>query len=121
VVSVTREDIEDLFAPCARVSVRRMFGGHGIYAGAAMVAIEAGGSVYLKADEATRASFEAEGCPPFTYEARGRTNRLGFFRLPEAAWEDPDEMRKWYDLARIAAEKAARPRNSGRRQAKSPA
>lgn len=106
-MSVTREDIEDLFAPCARVSVRRMFGGHGVYAEGVMVAIETGGAVYMKADAESRGAFEAAGSVPFSYEARGRTMQLGYFRLPEAAWEDPQDLAQWLGLAHKAAERAA--------------
>lgn len=117
-MSVTREDIEDLFAPCARVSVRRMFGGHGIYADGLMVAIETGGAVYMKADAETKGAFETAGSAAFSYEVRGRTQRLGFFRLPESAWEDPEDLEFWFILARNAAERAAQTKARPRKPTK---
>jgi DNA transformation protein len=102
-----RADIEDLFAGVARVGVKRMFGGQGVYAGGRMVALEAGGVLYMKVDDVTRPAFEAAGSEPFTYEARGRTMRIGYWRLPEAAFDDAEALRGWFDLACDAAERAA--------------
>ena len=44
------EAIKDLFAAFGTVTVRRMFGGAGIYADGVMIAIAFDGEVYLKAD-----------------------------------------------------------------------
>ena len=48
-----RDGLEELFAPFAVVSVRRMFGGHGVYADGLCFALEIGGEVYLKVDAET--------------------------------------------------------------------
>lgn len=112
------EAIEDLFAPAARVSVRRMFGGKGIFVEGVMVGLEADGVLYLKADESTAAAFEAEGCEPFVYGEGGkRVIITSYRRMPEGAFEDPDELRRWYAMARDAAFRTAREKKPRRRKA----
>lgn len=103
-----REAIEDLFAPAARVFVRRMFGGQGIFVEGIMVALEAGGVLYLKSDDATAPAFDAEGCGPFAYGEGGKRVITSYRRMPESAFEDPDELRRWYAMARDAAFRKAR-------------
>jgi DNA transformation protein len=109
------EAIEDLFAPAAHVSVRRMFGGKGIFVEGIMVGLEADGVLYLKADEATAAAFDAEGCGPFAYGEGGRRVITSYRRMPESAFEDPDELRRWYAMARDAAFRKAREKKPRRR------
>ncbi len=105
---MNREAIEDLFAPVAHVAVRRMFGGQGIFVDGVMVALEADGTLYLKADDETAARFDAEGCEAFAYGAGEKRVLTSYRRMPEAAFEDPDELRSWYALARDAAFRKAR-------------
>jgi DNA transformation protein and related proteins len=69
---VDADHIVELFAAFGPVTVRRMFGGAGIYAEGAMFAIVADGMIYLKADGRTIPDFEREGLKPFTYVAKGR-------------------------------------------------
>lgn len=113
-------DIEDLFAPAARVDVRRMFGGKGIFSGDRMVGLESDGVIYLKTDAETEPAFVAAGCECFSYGTKaGRTVTLPYRRLPEDAFEDPDALRRWYGLAvqaafRQAGEKRTRQASHGR-------
>ena len=67
-------------ASCSRafgpVTVRRMFGGAGIYADGTMFALVADGVIYLKADEQNVPAFEREQLEPFTYATKdGRRAR----------------------------------------------
>ena len=57
------------------MSVRRLFGGAGLYVDGVMFAILSKDVIYLKADDGTRAAFEREGCAPFSYQAKGRQAR----------------------------------------------
>lgn len=67
------ERYRDLFAPWGTVSVRRMFGGLGIYREGLMFALVADGELYFKTDRETVATFEAAGGRQFVYEAKGKT------------------------------------------------
>lgn len=51
--------IKELMAPLGPVTVRRMFGGAGIFADGLMIALVAGDTLYLKADGESRVNFEA--------------------------------------------------------------
>jgi len=98
-----RKAIEDLFSPFGQVVVKRMFGGHGVYADGLMFALEAFGEIYLKPDEESRPVFEAQGLRPFIYESLRGTMVMSYRLMPEAAHEDVDVLREWCDRARQAA------------------
>ena len=96
----------ELLAGAGRVRSRRMFGGHGLYVDDLFVAIIAFDRLYLKADDATRPQFEAAGCEPFVYEAKGRSVSLGYRTVPAEAMESPALMQPWVRLAIAAALRA---------------
>jgi DNA transformation protein and related proteins len=96
--------------PC---TAKRMFGGWGIGTDGMNIAILAnlgdGDTLWLKVNDATRAEFEAAGCGPFTYEARGQRVSLGYYNVPADAMESPPLMLPW---ARLASQAALVARNS---------
>jgi DNA transformation protein and related proteins len=102
--------IRDLFAPFGPVTVRRMFSGAGIFAEGLMFGLIVRDVIYLKADEASIADFEREGCKPFTYTRGKKSGRpsehaLPYWRLPERLYDDPDELAVWAKRAFAAAER----------------
>jgi DNA transformation protein len=100
------EYIAELFSAYGRVSVRRMFGGAGIFADGLMIALSVDGVIFLKADDRTIPEFEREGLRPFSYETRGGTHTLkSYWRMPERLYDEPDELAGW---ARRALESARR-------------
>jgi DNA transformation protein and related proteins len=101
------DDLGALFAPFGRVTVKRMFGGHGVYAEALCFAIEHGGEVFLKVDAESQPSFAASGSSPFIYNAGGKGRPTSFWRLPSAASEEDAELRHWAALGLEAARRAA--------------
>lgn len=96
--------------PC---TAKRMFGGWGIGTDGMNIAILAnlgeGDTLWLKVNGDTRAQFEAAGCAPFTYEARGKSVSLGYYNVPAEAMESPPLMLPW---ARLALQAALVARNS---------
>ena len=66
------EFLNDALSGFGTVSVRRMFGGAGVYVDGVMFGLVADDTLYLKADDATRRAFEVEGQGPFVYGSRGR-------------------------------------------------
>lgn len=101
------EGLKALFEPFGAVSVRRMFGGHGVYADDLCFAIETRGEVYLKVDSDNEALFVAAGSSPFTYEMKGKPKQMAYWRLVEAAYDEPDELTRWARLGLEAARRAA--------------
>lgn len=119
------ETIADLFSAFGPVRLRRMFGGAGLYVDGLMFALEAGGELYLKADAGLAADLAARGSAPFSYMAKtGPRTMTGFWRVPESAFDDADDLsalsRRALDVARTAArEKAARAAGAPRKKARS--
>ena len=106
------ESIRDLFGALGPIRVRRMFGGQGVFLDELMFALEAGGELYLKADEASFGSFREAGSRQFFYMKQGRPMPLNFWRLPDSGVDDPDEAARWGRLAVAAARRAAAAKNS---------
>jgi DNA transformation protein and related proteins len=101
------DDLRALFEPFGPVTVKRMFGGHGVYAAALCFAIEHGGEVFLKVDAESQPGFAAAGSSPFIYKAGGKARPTSFWRLPSAAHDDGAELRHWAALGLEAAQRAA--------------
>ena len=111
--------IGDLFAAFGKVTVRRMFGGSGIFADGLMIALVADGLVYLKVDESLTAEFEREGLGPFSYATKnGRHTIQSYWRMPERLYDDPDELARWakrsLEVARRRAPRHRRPERPSR-------
>jgi len=104
----------EMLAPLGAVRARRMFGGHGLYIDDLFVALVAFDRLYLKTDADSRARFEAAGCQPFAYEARGKPVTVSaYWSAPAEAMESPALMAPWARLAvqaAVAARGAVKPR-----------
>jgi len=100
---------EELFGPLGTISVRKMFGGGGIYCDGVMFALIADGAIYMKADARSQADFEAEGLGPFVYQGKARPVAMSYWRMPERLLDDPDEALNWGRVA-VRAARAAQTR-----------
>lgn len=90
------EWVREHFDGLGRLEIKRMFGGAGVYASGVMFALLDDGVVWLKADEVLAEAFREAGCRQFTYPTKdGRTMAMGYWTLPEAALDDPDEAVAW--------------------------
>ena len=102
------EDVCELFAAFGTVTVRRMFGGAGIYAEETMFALVHDGVIYLKADAQSAPDFERENLAPFTYTTRGgKRGVMSYRRMPDRLYDDPDELAVWAREALAAARRGA--------------
>jgi DNA transformation protein len=112
------DHISELFAAYGPVSVRRMFGGFGIYGNGTMFALVHDGVIYLKADAASVAAFEREGQGPFTYNTKGGKRAImSYRRMPERLYDEADELAVWARQALMAAERSARAKPARERRA----
>ena len=109
------EALKALFEPFGSVTVKRMFGGSGIYAEGLCFAIELKGEVFLKTDSLSRADFSAADSAPFTYVAKGKSRPTSYWRLPAIAHDEADELRRWARMGPDAARRAAAARAKGKR------
>ncbi len=98
--------IEEMFEAVGPVTIRRMFGGKGIYARGIIFALELRGELMLKGDDDSAALLEQAGAKRWRYEGRsGRLVAMPYWTVPDEALDDPDMMAKW---ARIALDAAIR-------------
>jgi len=106
------EAIIELFQEFGPVSVRRMFGGAGIFVDGRMIGLVSRGVIYLKADAETIPAFEQERLAPFSYATReGERKLTSYWRMPDRLYDDIEELARWARAAHGAAlRKAARPK-----------
>lgn len=98
------EFLKDQLSEFGAVTIRRMFGGAGIYRDGLMFALVASDVVYFKADDVNRPDFEALGLGPFVYAGKdGRNTIMSYWRAPESCLDDPSEMADWAARAFAAA------------------
>lgn len=96
--------IEEMFEPLGPVSIRRMFGGKGIYYNGLILALEVYGEILLKADSVSAPLFEASGAEQWVYGSKkGKPAAMPYWSIPEEAVDDPDVMKTWLQLAYEAA------------------
>ena len=101
------ESIRELFAEFGPVSVRRMFGGVGIFVEDHMIGLVSREIIHLKADETTIPDFEREGLTPFSYSTKNGERKLtSYWRMPDRLYDDPEELARWARAAQAVALRA---------------
>jgi DNA transformation protein len=119
------EFIHELFSQFRPVTIKRMFGGAGLYSEGLMFGLVFDGMIYLKVDESSIPDFEREGSQPFVYTRAKSPGRVGrnstsYWRLPERLYDDPDALAVWAARALAIAERSkAVPSARGKKKAPS--
>jgi len=102
------EFLREQLASLGRVTMRRMFGKTGVFCDGLMFAMVTDDTLYFRVDDHNRAVFkEAESFPPLSYEKKGSTIDLSFWRAPERLFDEPDELITWARAAVAAARRVA--------------
>jgi DNA transformation protein len=102
------EFLREQFALLGPVAMRRMFGKTGVFCDGLMFGMVTENTLYFRVDDHNRADFkEAEVFPPLSYEKKGRTIDLSFWRAPERLFDEPDELLTWARAAVAAARRVA--------------
>jgi DNA transformation protein len=105
--AMRQDEIEEVFAGLGRVSVKRMFGGKGVFHQGLMVGVEFAGELLLKTDETSAPAFEAAGSRRWSYQRKGgKVIPMSYWTIPPDAFDDPDLMARWVRLAFEAALRA---------------
>jgi DNA transformation protein and related proteins len=115
------EFVAELFTPMGSVSIRRMFGGAGVFRDGLMFALLGDDTIYLKTDPTLRADLEAEGGAAFlwTKPSTGEQIDMGYVSLPSSAMDDSDEASRWAGRALgVAKARAAAKLQPGPRKRK---
>ena len=116
------EFLREQLAPLGRVTMRRMFGKTGVFSDGLMFGMVTNDTLYFRVDDHNRAAFkEAASFPPLSYEKKGCTIDLSFWRAPERLFDEPDELVTWARAALAAARRVAAKRDgtAPRRKSKS--
>lgn len=88
------EYVRDQLSEWGEVSVRRMFGGAGLYRFGKMFALVADDVVYLKVDETNREKYLAAGSEPLKPFPH-RATVLSFYEVPPEVLESPEKFGQW--------------------------
>jgi DNA transformation protein and related proteins len=108
----------ELLEPLGRITVRRMFGGAGLYADGLIVGLEIEGTLYLKTDGQTRQAFVDAGGAPFVYDGKGKPITTSYWTAPDDAMDSPEAMRAWARLALEASLRSAASKKPAKKAAK---
>jgi len=92
------EYIRDQLREWGLISVRKMFGGAGLYRDGKMFGLVAEDVVYLKVDDTNRKKYEAAGSRPLKPFEDHKTV-LSFYEVPPEVFESPVELIEWADEA----------------------
>ncbi len=99
--------IEEIFQSLGPVTIRRMFGGKGVYCDGRILAVVYKGDLLLKADAETAPLFTEAGSVQWGYKSKsGKDSHMPYWSLPEEALDDPDRMAVWVRRAYEAALRA---------------
>lgn len=100
-VDFVRGQLEDVID----LQVKRMFGGHGVYAGPVFFAIIHKGCLYFKTNAVTQGRYEEAGMLPFQPSEKQMLRH--YYQVPVAIIEDANTLQTWaLESVAIAAEKA---------------
>ncbi|WP_439616865.1 TfoX/Sxy family protein [Shinella sp.] len=102
-----RDGIEEMFQTLGPVTIKRMFGGKGIYHEGRILALEVQGEILLKADDESAPDFSAAGSRQWYYDGKsGKPVKMPYWSIPDEALDDPDVMAIWVRRAYEAALRA---------------
>ena len=97
------EWLKEVFAEFGDISIRKMFGGHGVFYEGIMIGLVAWDVLYLKADELNAPDFKALGLKPFMYDKGEKKVQMSYWQAPDETLDDPFAMKEWADSAYQAA------------------
>jgi DNA transformation protein len=114
---VDDEALRDLFGGIGRITIKRMFGGKGIYHDGLIIALIVSGDLLLKADAESAPDFEEAGSKQWIYEGGMRKGRVAmpYWSVPDTAIDDPDEMTAWARKAYQASLRSQKPKKRATR------
>ncbi len=86
----------DQLAQWGEVSVRRMFGGAGLYRERRIFAVVANDVLYLKVDDTNRDDFIKAGAAPFNpYPEKNKATVMSYYTVPSEVLENRDALAQW--------------------------
>lgn len=105
----------ELLTPLDGITAKRMFGSDGLFRDGLMFAIVADDTLYFKTDSQTLAPFIERELEPFTFFKKGEEIRTSYYRAPEEALDNSEEMCVWAAQAHSVALRAVKPKRAPKR------
>lgn len=89
----------DQLSPISGLRSKKMFGDYCLFSGEKIVAIISKDyRIFVKANADTLPLFLAENAEQFCYFAKGKTQKMHYWTIPEYVVEDAAELKKWIRL-----------------------
>ncbi|HET8932337.1 MAG TPA: TfoX/Sxy family protein [Polyangiales bacterium] len=99
-----REFLVDQLAGLGEVTIKRMFGGLGLYRQGLFFGIVDDDTLFFRVDDQTRGDFTSREMPPFQPVRREPNKRsLNYYQCPADVLDDADELVAWAQRATRAA------------------
>ena len=96
----------DQLVAWADVSVRKMFGGAGLYCDGKMFGLIADDVAYLKVDDSNREDFVKAGSSPFNpFPEKAKTIVMPYYEVPADILENRDQLAAWAERSLTVAMK----------------
>jgi len=96
----------DQLAGWGEVSVRKMFGGAGLYCDGVMFGLIADDVAYLKVDDSNRDDFVEAGSSAFNpFPEKTKTYSMSYYEIPADVLEDRQLLSHWAERALVVARK----------------
>jgi DNA transformation protein len=112
-----REYVSEQLGQVTAITLRRMFGGVGIYSRGFFFALMDNDTLFFKVDESNRPDYEARGMHQFRPFGDDRQS-LGYYEVPAEVLEDTELLRAWVRKSvSVAMSKAAQKRSRPRKLA----
>ena len=114
------EVLGDLLQNFGPISIRRMFGGKGIYHHGLIFALVVHDELFFKADEISVQAFIDAGATQWTYAGRKADTPIAmpYWSVPSEAFDDPEIMAHWASLAYDAALRSEKTKHKKKSAAK---
>lgn len=114
------DHVVEVLAPLGPIAAKRFFGGIGITHGATLFAMIMGETLYFRVNDDSRPHYVAAGAEPFSYETKTGTREIpGFYAVPDALLDEPDELVDWAKTA-IAVAAAKKAKRASKKKSKPP-
>jgi DNA transformation protein and related proteins len=95
VTDAFRDYVVEQLGGLGSVTVKRMFGGAGLYHRGVFFAVLDDDQLFFKVDDATRPRYEAAGSRPFNPLPDREAPMRGYYEVPAAVLDDRDEIVAW--------------------------
>ncbi len=96
--------ITDQLSEFEGATVKKMFGGYGIFKEKKMFGLVGDDTLFLKVDDHNRADYEARGMKQHYMEKKGKG--MPYWTVPADVLENKNELKKWAEKAYEAALRA---------------